>query len=235
MVMKVRCGISNLATGRVDYHDHAVKPANRTPLRHVILIGLTGNIASGKTEVARIFADLGATVIDADELARDVVMSGTPALKAIAARWGARVLNPDGTLNRGALRSIVFSDAKEREALNAIVHPEVKRLRDLLVEEARVRGDKVVVAAVPLLYEAGLEKDFDRVILVDAPDDVRLSRLVNRRGLSTVEAQRMMNAQQPASTKRKHAHVVIENQNDLKALRRAVERVWHDLTGETAR
>jgi dephospho-CoA kinase len=235
MVMKVRCGISNLATGRVHYHDHAVKPANRTPLRNVILIGLTGNIASGKTEVARIFADLGATVIDADELARDVVMSGTPALKAIAARWGARVLNPDGTLNRGALRSIVFSDAKEREALNAIVHPEVKRLRDLLVEEARVRGDKVVVAAVPLLYEAGLEKDFDRVILVDAPDDVRLSRLVNRRGLSTVEAQRMMNAQQPASTKRKHAHVVIENQNDLKALRRAVERVWHDLTGETAR
>jgi dephospho-CoA kinase len=199
----------------------------------VLLIGLTGNIASGKTEVARIFADLGATVIDADELARDVVVAGSPALKAIAARWGARVLNADGTLNRSALRSIVFSDEQERQALNAIVHPEVKRLRDLLVEEARARGDKVVVAAVPLLYEAGLEKDFDRVILVDAPEAVRLSRLINRRGLSVVEAQKIMNAQQPASTKRERAHMVIENQNDLKALRRAVERVWHELTGET--
>jgi len=199
----------------------------------VLLIGLTGNIASGKTEVARIFADLGATVIDADELARDVVVAGSPALKAIAARWGARVLNADGTLNRSALRSIVFSDEQERQALNAIVHPEVKRLRDLLVEEARARGDKVVVAAVPLLYEAGLEEDFDRVILVDAPEAVRLSRLINRRGLSVVEAQKIMNAQQPASTKRERAHMVIENQNDLKALRRAVERVWHELTGET--
>jgi dephospho-CoA kinase len=207
---------------------------NRRHSGNVLLIGLTGNIASGKTEVARIFADLGATVIDADELARDVVVAGSPALKAIAARWGARVLNADGTLNRSALRSIVFSDEQERQALNAIVHPEVKRLRDLLVEEARARGDRVVVAAVPLLYEAGLEKDFDRVILVDAPDAVRLSRLMNRRGLSVIEAQKIMNAQQPASTKRERAHMVIENQNDLKALRRAVERVWHELTGDTA-
>ncbi len=201
----------------------------------MLLVALTGNIASGKSEVARIFADLGATVIDADDLARDAVVPGSRALEAIVSRWGTRVLNNDGSLNRAALRSIIFSSDADREALNAIVHPEVKRLRDGLVEEARVRGDAVVVSAIPLLYEVGLEGEYDRVILVDAPDDVRLSRLVHRRGLTPAEARRMMDAQMPASAKRSRAHVVIENENDLKALRRAVERVWKDLTAEAAK
>jgi dephospho-CoA kinase len=201
----------------------------------VLLVALTGNIASGKSEVARIFADLGATVIDADDLARDAVVPGSPALEAIAARWGKRVLNSDGSLNRAALRSIIFSSDTDREALNAIVHPEVKRLRDGFVDEARARGDAVVVSAIPLLYEVGLENEYDRVILVDAPDDVRLSRLVYRRGLTPAEARRMMNAQMPASAKRSRAHIVIENENDLMALRRAVERVWKDLTAEAAK
>lgn len=196
----------------------------------MLLIGLTGNIASGKTEVARIFADLGATVIDADELAREAVSPGTPALAAIAAHWGERVLNPDGSLNRAAMRAVAFSNEVDRKTLNAIVHPAVKQLRDQLVEEARRRGDPVVVAAIPLLYEAGLERDYDRVILVDAPDDIRLSRLVRRRGIGAVEAQRMMAAQMPAATKRARADVVIENESDLKALRRSVERVWRELT-----
>ena len=201
----------------------------------MLLIALTGNIASGKSEVARIFADLGATVIDADELARDAVRPDSPALAAIVSRWGNRVLSPDGSLNRAALRSIVFSSDSERAALNAIVHPEVKRLRNQLVAEARGRGDTIVVSAIPLLFEVGMEKEFDRVILVDAPDDVRLSRLVHRRGLSTAEAQRMMAAQMPASAKRPRADIVIENHHDLKALRRAVERVWHDLSAEASK
>lgn len=201
----------------------------------VLLIALTGNIASGKSEVSRIFADLGATVIDADELARDAVRPGSPALDAVVSRWGKRVLNADGSLNRAALRATVFSSEDERQALNDIVHPEVKRLRDELVAEARARGDAVVVSAIPLLFEVGMEKDFDRVILVDAPDDVRRSRLVHRRGLSAAEAQRMMDAQMPASAKRSRAHIVIENEHDLKALRRAVERVWNDLTAEAAK
>ena len=201
----------------------------------MLLIALTGNIASGKSEVSRIFADLGATVIDADELARDAVRPGSPALDAIVSRWGKRVLNADGSLNRAALRATVFSSEDERQALNHIVHPEVKRLRDELVAEARARGDAVVVSAIPLLFEVGMEKDFDRVILVDAPDDVRRSRLVHRRGLSAAEAQRMMDAQMPASAKRSRAHIVIENEHDLKALRRAVERVWNDLTAEAAK
>lgn len=200
----------------------------------MLLIALTGNIASGKSEVARIFADLGATVIDADDLARDAVRPGSPGLDAIASRWGKRVLNTDGSLNRAALRSIIFASEAERQALNAIVHPEVKRLRDELIAEARARGDAVVVSAIPLLFEVGLEKEFDRVILVDAPDDLRRSRLVNRRGLSTAEAQRMMDAQMPASAKRSRAHIVIDNENDLKALRRAVEHAWKDLTTDSA-
>ena len=196
----------------------------------MLLIGLTGNIASGKSEVARIFSDLGATVIDADELAREVVEPGTPALAAVVARWGDKVLNRDGTLNRAALRAVVFADPAEREALNAIIHPEVKRRRDQLVAEARARGDRVVVSAIPLLYETGLEADFDQVILVDAPDKVRLGRLVHHRGLSAAEAGRMMAAQMPASAKRAKANIVIDNDGDLKMLRRAVERAWHRLT-----
>ena len=196
----------------------------------MLLIALTGNIASGKTEVGRIFADLGATVIDADELARDAVTPGSPALDAIVSRWGKRVLKADGSLNRAALRAIIFSSDAERQALNAIVHPEVKRLRDGLIAEARARGDAIVVSAIPLLFEVGMEKDFDRVILVDAPDHVRLSRLVDRRGLSEADARRMMDSQMPVSAKRSRAHIVIENEHDLKALRRAVERVWNDLT-----
>lgn len=202
--------------------------------RTVLLIALTGNVASGKTEVARIFADLGATVIDADELAREAVRPGSTALRAIVSRWGDRMLNADGTLNRAALRGIVFANERDRADLNAIVHPEVRRLRDELVGEARARGDAIVVSAIPLLYETGMEKEFDRVILVDAPDEVRLDRLVRRRGLSTAEARRMMAAQMAAADKRLRADVVIENNADLKALRRAVERVWKDLTGATA-
>ena len=201
----------------------------------MLLIALTGNIASGKSEVAQIFADLGATVIDSDELAREAVRPGSPAIGAIVARWGNRILNRDGSLNRAALRSIIFSSESDRQALNAIVHPEVKRLRDELVAEARARGDAIVVSAIPLLFEVGLEKEFDRVILVDAPDDVRLSRLVHRRGLSAVDAQRMMAAQMPASAKRPRAHIVIDNVHDLKALRRAVENVWRDLTAEASK
>lgn len=196
----------------------------------MILIGLTGNIASGKSEVARMLADLGATVIDADALAREVVRPGTPALAAIVARWGPWVLNGDGTLDRAALRSIVFADAADREALNQIVHPEVKRRRDALVAAARARGDRVVVADIPLLYEAGLAQDVDRVLLVDAPEALRLDRLMRHRGLTEPEARQMIAAQWPAAWKRDRADYVIDNAGTLTELRAAVERAWDALS-----
>lgn len=200
----------------------------------MLLIALTGNIASGKSAVARILADLGAVVIDADELSREVVRPGTKALAAIVSRWGKKVLNPDGTLDRGRLRSIVFADPAERKALNDIVHPEVGRRRNELVADARARGDAVLVAAVPLLFEAGLEREFDRVILVDAPDDVRLARLVQKRGIGAAEARRIMAAQIPAASKRRRSDVVIDNDSTLEELRRAVERAWAELTSDSA-
>jgi len=201
----------------------------------VLLVALTGNIASGKSEVARILAELGATVIDADDLAREVVRPGEPALDLIVKRWGAGVLRADGSLDRPALRAIVFADAAERVALNAIVHPQVRKRRDELVAEARARGDAVVVAVIPLLFETGLEREFDRVVLVDAPEDVREARLLRRSAIAAAEARRMMGAQMPVQAKRTRSDHVIDNDADLAALRRSVERVWTDLTRDGRR
>ena len=174
-------------------------------------------------------AELGATVIDSDELAREVVKPGSRALASIAAKW-ADVLQPDGSLDRAALRSRVFLDPEARDALNAIVHPEVRRRRDEMVLEARARGDKVVVAAIPLLFETGLHHEFDRVILVDAPDDVRLARLMRRSGLSVDDARRMMAAQMPSSLKRPSSDIVIENDASLEELRGKVRLAWEELS-----
>ena len=201
----------------------------------MLLTALTGNIASGKSEVARILAELGATVIDADDLAREVVQPGEPALEKIVKRWGAGVVRPDGTLDRAALRAIVFATPSEREALNAIVHPQVRKRRDELVSQARARGDAVVIAVIPLLFETALEREFDRVILVDAPEDVREARLVRRSTIAAAEARRMMDAQMPAQVKRSRSDYVIDNDADLATLRRSVERVWTDLTRDGRR
>jgi dephospho-CoA kinase len=196
----------------------------------VIVVGLTGNIASGKSEVAGIMAGLGAQVIAADQLAREAVQPGTAALEAIVARWGDAVRRPDGSLDRAALRRIVFANSAERAALNAIVHPEVRRLRDAELARARQRGARVVVADIPLLFEAGLEGDVDRVVLVDAPESVRLDRLVRLRGLPEDEARRMMAAQLPSSDKRSRAHYVIDNDGTLGELRARTDEVWKELS-----
>src|SRR5919199_5254234 len=144
----------------------------------MLLVGLTGNIASGKSTVARMLAERGATVIDADVLARRAVEAGTPAYAKVVERWGRKVLAADGGLDRAALRGIVFSNPAELEELNAIVHPEVERMRDRLVAEARARGDRVVICDIPLLFERGIADEFDRIVLVDAPRPLRLERLV---------------------------------------------------------
>lgn len=195
----------------------------------MLLVALTGNIASGKSEVAREFAAHGARVIDADALAREVVAPGTPALAEIVARWGREMLLADGSLDRAALRRVVFADGAEREALNAIVHPRVEaRRRELLAAAAR-EGVPIVVADIPLLFEVGLEDRFDRVVLVDAPEEVRLRRLLDRRGLSEPEARRMIAAQMPAVEKRARAHFVIENDGTREELRARARAVWDAL------
>jgi dephospho-CoA kinase len=190
------------------------------------VVGLTGNIGAGKSTVARLLAARGATVVDSDVLARDVVRPGTPAHRAIVERWGAAVIAPDGELDRAALRQRVFADPDELEALNRIVHPEVMRLRHALIAEARRRGERVVVCDVPLLFESNLADEFDLIILVDAPRPVRLERLVRERGLREPEAMDMITAQMPAELKRARADVVIDNDGDLAALERNVAAAW---------
>ncbi|MDB4881295.1 MAG: Dephospho-CoA kinase, partial [Gemmatimonadetes bacterium] len=168
----------------------------------MLLVGLTGNIGSGKSAVAQLLSERGATIIDADVLARRAVEVGTPAYKAIVERWGTSILASDGSIDRAALRRIVFSDPVQLEQLNAYVHPEVERMREVLVQQARERGDRLVVCDVPLLFERRLTDIFDRIVLVDAARPVRLERLVRERGLRETEAMDMIVAQMPAELKR---------------------------------
>jgi dephospho-CoA kinase len=195
----------------------------------MLLVALTGNIGSGKSTVARMLVDRGATLVDADVLAREAVRVGTPAYHAIVRRWGRAVLEPDGVLDRSALRERVFGDPIELEALNAIVHPEVGRLRDERVAAARLRGARMVVCDIPLLFERNLADEFDVVILVDAPRPVRLERLVRDRTLRPTEAMEMIAAQMPAELKRARADFVIDNVGTFVELERKVDAVWREV------
>jgi dephospho-CoA kinase len=195
----------------------------------MLLVGLTGNIGSGKSTVDQLLSERGATIIDADVLSRRAVEIGTPAYRSIVERWGTSILGPDGMLDRGALRRIVFSEPAELEQLNTLVHPEVERMRAELVEAARLRGDKLVVCDVPLLFERKMTDQFDRIVLVDAPRPVRLERLVRERGLRETEAMDMIVAQMPAELKRARADFVIDNVGTLTQLDARVAEVWSAL------
>ena len=198
-------------------------------------VGLTGNIASGKSTVAHLLAARGATIIDADVLSRQAVEEGTPAYREIVERWGREVLGPDGHLDRGALRRLVFQDQGELEALNAIVHPEVARLREELIAEARERRDRVVVSDIPLLFENNMADQFDCIVLVDAPRPTRLDRLVRTRGLSETEAMDMIAAQMPADLKRARADYVIDNTGSLADLEARVDETWEAISAAADR
>lgn len=196
------------------------------------LIGLTGNIASGKTAVADMLAERGAVIIDADVLAREAVSKGSPALEAIVDKWGKEVLDDDGNLDRSSLRHIVFQNQSDLDALNEIVHPEVARLRSREIEAAKARGDKTVVCVVPLLFEQNLADEYDTIVLVDAPRSLRLERIVRDRGLDEAEAMKMIAAQMPADLKRARADHVIENSGSIEELEEEVSRVWEEIAGD---
>lgn len=200
----------------------------------MLLVGLTGNIASGKSAVAAMLVAKGATLIDADVLARRAVRVGTPGYDAIVKRWGPEILSPDGVLDRAALRRRVFDNPDELAQLNAIVHPEVGRMRDEMVAEATERGDRIVVADIPLLFENNLIDDFDRIVLVDAPRPLRLERLVRDRQLRETEAMAMIARQMPAELKRARADFVIDNDGTHEQLRARVEEVWRALDEEAS-
>ena len=196
----------------------------------MLVVGLTGNIAAGKSAVAARLSALGAPIIDADLLAREAVAPGTAALAAITKRFGPSVLHADGSLDRTALRRIVFTDREAREALNAIVHPEVARLRAAAIEHYRAEGAHVVICDVPLLFETQLEDTVDHIVLVDAPESVRRERLIRDRGLSAADADAMIAAQMPAEQKRERADDILDNSGSRDALREQVDALWQRLT-----
>lgn len=192
-------------------------------------VALTGNIAAGKSEVVRRFAEWGATIIDADQLAREAQAPGGEVLRAIVQRFGREVLNADGSLDRAALRGLVMGDDDALAALNGIVHPAVRRRRDQLIGEAVARGDRIVVNDIPLLFEAADPAAFDCVVLVDAPESVRRERLLTLRGLSPEVADRMLKAQIPSDVKRARADLIIDNAGSLEALELAAQDAWAEL------
>jgi len=200
----------------------------------MLLVGLTGNIGSGKSTVAQMLSERGATIIDADVLARRAVELGTPAFGKIVARWGSSILAPDGHLDRAALRRVVFGDHAQLEELNQIVHPEVERLRARLIDQAKRRGDRVVVCDIPLLFERHMTDRFDRIVLVDAHRAIRLERLVKERGLRETEAMDMIAAQMPAELKRARADFIVENDGTFAQLERRINDVWTTLSRDAA-
>ncbi len=194
----------------------------------MLLVGLTGGIGSGKSTVARMLEERGAVVFDADTLARAAVAPGTPGHDAVIERFGADVLAPGGELDREALASIVFADAAARRDLEAIVHPEVRRL---FAEgcEAHRDTDAVVVFSAPLLVETGMHTAFAVLVLVSTPVETQVERLLRDRGMSEGQVRARIAAQAPLEEKAAVADVIVDNQGSLEDLRAQVDRVWADL------
>lgn len=195
------------------------------------VIGLTGNIASGKSEVARMLRGLGAEVIDADAVAHETLAAGTQETIAVAARFGSEVIGSDGGVDRGALGRIVFSDPRALADLEAIVHPGTRRrILD------RVHGSRAPVAVIEAikLLEGPLVDHVDAVWVVTAPRDLRVQRLVDARGLSAADAEQRVDAQNPEEEKVRRANVVLRNEGTLQDLRLQVEAAWRGLLGSRA-
>lgn len=192
-------------------------------------VGLTGGIASGKSTVSAILAELGAVVIDADLIAREVVARGTPGLDAVVAEFGPGVLTVEGDLDRPAMGALVFSDPSARKRLEAIVHPLVHQ-RSAELEAAAPPGS-VIVHDIPLLAEVGRGGQFDAVIVVDAPTDVQVTRMVRDRGWTGEEAESRIAAQASREDRLAIATHVIDNAGSLGDLRRRVEEAYAELAG----
>lgn len=189
-----------------------------------MLVGLTGGIGSGKSLAADLLAAHGATVIDADVLARAVVAPGTPGLAAVADRFGDGVLRPDGALDRAALGRVVFGDPQARRDLEAIIHPAV-RARAAALTAAAPDG-ALVIQVIPLLVETGQQDDFDLVVVVDVDPAVQLSRITLRDGLTRPEAEARIRAQATRDARLAAADVVLPNNGTPEDLAAAVGRLW---------
>jgi dephospho-CoA kinase len=194
-------------------------------------IGLTGGIGTGKSSVSGLLREKGVTVIDADEATRAVQARGSDGLRRLVDEFGASILTPDGDLDRARLAAIAFANPEARQRLNAIVHPLVREWMADRQVAAEAQGLPYVVLDIPLLFESGGAAAFDEVILVYAPEDVALRRLVEHRGMTEEQARARIAAQMPIEEKRRLARHVIENTGTLGRLRARTDRVWAEVTG----
>lgn len=196
----------------------------------MLSVGLTGGIASGKSLAARLFAQSGAVLIDADSVARQVVMPGSSCLERIADAFGREILDSRGALDREQLGRVVFADTEKRKALEAILHPVILAAMFSAIENLRNQGyGGIVVSDMPLLFECGVQDQFDKIVLVYAEPSTQQQRLVARNGLSPDAALQRLSAQMPIAEKRKFADFIIENTGSLAVLEERVAAVWSTL------
>jgi len=192
----------------------------------VRVIGLTGGIASGKNLVARVLGELGGVIIDADQLAREVVVPGEPAYMAIVNEFGKEILNPDRTLNRKALAKIIFANPDARHSLERITHPAIARKAEQKLAALREEGARVVVYMAPLLIEAGATARVDEIWVVFADPETQVERLMLRDGISREDALQRISAQMPMEEKRKLARIVIDNRGTPEETEQRVREIW---------
>lgn len=190
------------------------------------VIGLTGGIATGKSSVARFFADLGVPVIDADLLAREAVLPGTAVLNEIVKLFGDKVLTQDGELDRKYLGSLVFSDKEKRRQLENILHPEIRRLSTERIEQAATAGHKRLIYMAPLIIETGTTERFDEIWVVTVRPEIQIERLMKRDGISHIEARQIIDSQMPLAEKESYGKVVIDNSGTEEQTRKTLELVW---------
>ena len=204
-------------------------------MRRFLLVGLTGSIATGKSTVSRMFAHLGARVLDADLLAREVVMPGQPAYLKIVEEFGQGVVQDDGTLDRKAIGAIVFAEPARRKRLEEITHPAIaarqQRILSVLDEEA---FEGIVIWDVALLFETGGVAKMDRVVVVATDPETELARLMARDGMAEADARARIASQMPVAEKAKRAHYVIDNSRDRIQTEGQVKAVYEALLGELA-
>jgi len=195
----------------------------------MLKVALTGGIGTGKSVVLARFAELGAAVISADDVAHDCIGAGTPGADAVRARFGDAVMRPDGGVDRLRLASVVFRDVDARRDLEAIIHPQVRRAIAQWADARAAEGVAITVVEIPLLFEGGREADFDRVVVTACAEDEQVRRVSARSGLSADDVGRRIAAQMPLAEKVRRAHYVIQTDGDVDATRRRALEVWTDL------
>jgi dephospho-CoA kinase len=194
-----------------------------------MVIGLTGGIASGKSTVAGMFADLGAVVIDADKIARDVVAPGQEGLHSIVLHFGEEILDQEGRLDRKKMGEIVFSDEEARKHMNSLLHPLIRKRMEQEKQKALLLHPPLIILDIPLLYESNWQAKLEKVVVVYVPEQLQLQRLMNRNHLTQEEAEQRISAQMSIEEKKKRADFLIDNSGTMEETKEQVDLLFGQL------